>query len=256
VPVAIAGAFDRADLTVYAEFWLFKKGSIALADLAVLQEILGVSFNDPSLLEQALVHSSYINENPDLAPTSNERLEFLGDAVLGWVVAEKLYQDLPAFTEGEMTKLRATLVRRDALARAARAIGLGDYLYLGRGEEASGGRHKPANLAGALEAVIAAIFLDQGSATAKNFILRLLDKELQKVVSQGAGVDYKSQLQELIQAREQQTPAYHVIEATGPDHDRRFTVEVRVGDAVLGRGSGKSKKEAETEAARSALAGF
>jgi len=224
-----------------------------LAELAVLQEILGVSFNDPSLLEQALVHSSYINENPDFAPTSNERLEFLGDAILGSVVAEKLYQDLPSFTEGEMTKLRAALVRRDALARAARAISLGDYLYLGKGEEASGGRRKPVNLAGALEAVIAAIFLDQGSATAKNFILRLFNKELQKVVSQGAGVDYKSQLQELIQAREQQTPAYYVIEAKGPDHDRRFTVEVRAGDTVLGRGSGKSKKEAETEAARSAL---
>jgi len=224
-----------------------------LAELAVLQEILGVSFKDLSRLEQALVHSSYINENPDFAPTSNERLEFLGDAVLGSVVAEKLYQDLPSFTEGEMTKLRAALVRRDALARAARAISLGDYLYLGKGEEASGGRRKPVNLAGALEAVIAAIFLDQGSATAKNFILRLFNKELQKVVSQGAGVDYKSQLQELIQAREQQTPAYYVIEAKGPDHDRRFTVEVRAGDTVLGRGSGKSKKEAETEAARSAL---
>jgi ribonuclease-3 len=224
-----------------------------LAELAVLQEILGVSFKDLSRLEQALVHSSYINENPDFAPTSNERLEFLGDAILGSVVAEKLYQDLPSFTEGEMTKLRAALVRRDALARAARAISLGDYLYLGKGEEASGGRRKPVNLAGALEAVIAAIFLDQGSATAKNFILRLFNKELQKVVSQGAGVDYKSQLQELIQAREQQTPDYYVIEATGPDHDRRFTVEVRAGDTVLGRGSGKSKKEAETEAARSAL---
>jgi ribonuclease-3 len=224
-----------------------------LADLAVLQQILGVSFNDPSLLEQALVHSSYVNENPGSALTSNERLEFLGDAVLGSVIAEKLYHDLPSFTEGEMTKLRATLVCRDTLAQAARAIGLGDYLYLGKGEEASGGQHKPVNLAGALEAVIAAIYLDQGAATAKNFILRLFNKELQKVVSQGAEVNYKSQLQELIQAREQQTPAYYVIEATGPDHDRRFTVEVRVGDTVLGRGSGRSKKEAETEAARSAL---
>ena len=226
---------------------------MALADLAVLQQILGVSFKDPSLLEQALVHSSYINENPGSALTSNERLEFLGDAVLGSVIAEKLYHDLPSFTEGEMTKLRATLVCRDTLAQAARAIGLGDYLYLGKGEEASGGQHKPVNLAGALEAVIAAIYLDQGAATAKDFILRLFNKELQKVVSQGAEVNYKSQLQELIQAREQQTPAYHVIEATGPDHDRRFTVEVKVGDTVLGRGSGRSKKEAETEAARSAL---
>jgi len=224
-----------------------------LADLAVLQQILGVSFKDPSLLEQALIHSSYVNENPGLALTSNERLEFLGDAILGSVIAEKLYQDLPSFTEGELTKLRATLVRRDTLARVARAIGLGDYLYLGKGEESSGGRHKLVNLAGALEAVIAAIYLDQGLATAKNFILRLFSKELQKVVSQGAEVNYKSQLQELVQAKGQQTPAYYVIEAKGPDHDRRFTVEVRVGDTVLGRGSGRSKKEAETEAARSAL---
>lgn len=224
-----------------------------MADLAVWQQILGVSFKNPSLLEQALVHSSYVNENPGLAPASNERLEFLGDAVLGSVIAERLYQDLPSFTEGELTKLRATLVRRDTLARMARAIGLGDYLYLGKGEEASGGRLKSVNLAGALEAVIAAIYLDQGTATAKNFILRLFNTELQKVVSQGAEVDYKSQLQEFIQAREQQIPAYYVIAAKGPDHDRRFTVEVRVGDTVLGRGSGRSKKEAETEAARSAL---
>jgi len=240
-------------LTVYAEFWLFKKGKLALADLASLQQTLGVSFNDAALLEQALVHSSYINENPGFAPTSNERLEFLGDAVLDLIVAEKLYQDFPHFTEGEMTKLRAALVRRDTLARMARAIRLGGHLYLGKGEEASGGRDKPANLAAALEAVIAAIFLDRGSTTAREFILRLLDTELQKVVSRGTGVDYKSQLQELIQAREQQTPTYHVIEATGPDHGKIFTVEVRLGETVLGRGSGKSKKAAESEAARSAL---
>ncbi len=224
-----------------------------MADLAALQQILGISFNDPSLLEQALVHSSYINENPGFTLTSNERLEFLGDAILDFVVAEKLYQDFPHFTEGEMTRLRAALVRQDTLARMARAISLGDYLYLGKGEEASGGRHKPANLAGALEAIIATISLDQGLAATKGFILSLFDKELQRVVSQGASVDYKSQLQELIQARQYQTPAYQLVEATGPDHDRRFTVEVKVGDTVLGRGSGKSKKLAETEAARSAL---
>lgn len=229
------------------------KEAIVLADLAALQQILGISFNDPSLLEQALVHSSYINENPGFASTSNERLEFLGDAILDFVVAEKLYQDFPQFTEGEMTRLRAALVRRDTLTRMARAISLGDYLYLGRGEEASGGRHKPANLAGGLEAIIAAICLDQGLATTKGFILCLVDKELQRVVSRGVEVDYKSQLQELIQARYQQTPAYQLVEAVGPDHDRRFTVEVKVGDTMLSRGSGKSKKMAETEAARSAL---
>ncbi len=224
-----------------------------MADLADLQQTLGVSFNDASLLEQALVHSSYINEHPDFALTSNERLEFLGDAVLGLIVAEKLYQDYPNFTEGEMTKLRAALVRRETLARMAGTLELGDYLYLGKGEEASGGRHKPANLAAVLEAVIAAIFLDQGAPNTRDFILRLFDAELQKVVSQSTAVDYKSELQELTQSREQQTPTYHVIEAAGPDHGRTFTVEARLGEAVLGRGSGKSKKEAETEAARSAL---
>ena len=221
--------------------------------LSALQQNLGISFNDPSFLEQAMVHSSYINENPDSASVSNERLEFLGDAVLGQVIAEKLYSDYPHFDEGEMTKLRSALVSRTTLARVARNLGLGNYLYLGKGEEASGGRNKPTNLAGALEAVIAAVFLDQGPVTAKDFILRLLNKEVQKVVSQGVQTDYKSKLQEFIQSRQQQTPTYYVVEAEGLVHDRKFTVEVRVGDIVLGRGSGKSKKAAETEAARLAL---
>jgi ribonuclease-3 len=223
-----------------------------MADLAALQQTLGIWFNDPSLLEQALIHSSYVNENPGIA-TSNERLEFLGDAVLGFIIAGELYQHLPQSSEGEMTELRSSLVRGDALSRMARAISLGDYLYLGKGEEASRGRRKPANLAGAMEAVIAAIFLDQGPGVARDFILRSVDKELNKVLSQGIEPDYKSKLQELVQARQQPTPTYQVIEAVGPDHDRRFFVEVRVGDTVLGRGSGKSKKSAEAEAARSAL---
>jgi len=223
-----------------------------MTDLAVLQNTLGVSFKDPSLLEQALVHSSYINENMGIT-TSNERLEFLGDAVLGLIIAQELYRRLPQSSEGEMTELRSSLVRGDALSRLAKAISLGDYLYLGKGEEASGGRRKPANLAGAMEAVIAAIFLDQGFNVTRDFILRLMDKELDKALSRGIAPDYKSQLQELIQARHQQTPTYQVLEAVGPDHDRRFSVEVRVGDTVLGRGSGKSKKLAEIEAARSAL---
>jgi ribonuclease-3 len=222
-----------------------------MADLTALQKTLGISFNEPSLLEQALVHSSYVNENP--AATSNERLEFLGDAVLGLIIAEELYQRLPQSSEGEMTELRSWLVRGDALSRMARAISLGNYLYLGKGEEASDGRLKPANLAGALEAVIASIFLDQGYSVVRAFILRLVDKELKKVLSQGIKANYKSQLQELIQARQQQTPSYQVIEATGPDHDRKFTIEVKIGNTVLGRGSGKSKKSAEEEAARSAL---
>ncbi len=224
--------------------------------LTALQKTLGISFNDSTLLEQALVHSSYINENPGLALTSNERLEFLGDAVLGLVVAEKLYWDFPRFSEGEMTRFRAALVRRETLARMARAIRLGDYLYLGKGEEASGGRRKPSNLAGVLEAVIAAIFFDQGLIATGEFILRLFNEELERVVSRGAEIDYKSQLQELTQARQQLVPVYQLLEAVGPDHDRRFTIEVKIGDTVLGRGSGKSKKTAEAEAARSALQGL
>lgn len=223
-----------------------------MANLAALQKTLGISFNEPSLLEQALIHSSYVNENPGTV-TSNERLEFLGDAVLGFIIAEEIYQRLPQSSEGEMTELRSWLVRGDALSRMARAINLGNYLYLGKGEETSGGRRKPANLAGALEAVIAAIFLDQGYSVARAFILRLVDKELKKVLSQGIKTNYKSQLQELIQAKHQLTPTYQVIEAMGPDHDRKFTVEVKLGNTVLGRGSGKSKKSAEEEAARSAL---
>jgi len=224
-----------------------------LADLVALIEVLGVSFKDLSLLEQAMIHSSYINENHGLVSDSNERLEFLGDAILGFIIAEELYQDFPDLTEGEMTKLRSVLVCRDTLAHVARAIKLGDYLYLGKGEEASGGRHKPANLTGALEAVIAAVFFDRGLSITTEFVLRLLGEELKKAVKQGAEIDYKSQLQELIQSRHRLTPNYRLIEEAGPDHDKMFTVEVMAGEAVLGRGSGKSKKLAEIEAAHSAL---
>ncbi len=227
-----------------------------MADLADLQEILGVTFDKLALLQQAVVHSSYVNENPGLVSGHNERLEFLGDAILGFIVAEEIYREFPDLSEGGMTKLRSALVRRDTLARVARAVRLGDFLYLGKGEEASGGRGRTANLAGALEAVIAAAYLDQGAATTRNLIVSLLGKELAEAVSQGTGVDYKSQLQELMQSRHQSMPTYRVVEEAGPDHDKRYTVEVMAGDAILGRGTGKSKKLAEAEAARSALGRF
>ena len=224
-----------------------------MADLAVLQKRLGVSFNDPSQLRRALIHSSYANENPGSALAANERLEFLGDAVLELVITEKLYRYLPQATEGEMTKLRAALVSRDTLAQLARAAGLGAYLHLGKGEEASGGRDKSANLASALEAVVAATFLDQNLPAARNLILRLFEKELGKVISRGGPVNYKTQLQELVQARGQPLPVYHLWEAKGPEHEPQFTVEVRSGDTILGQGLGKSKKQAEAKAARAAL---
>jgi len=224
-----------------------------LPDIADLQKKLGVKFKKPALLEQALVHSSYINENPAYTSGHNERMEFLGDAVLGFIVADRLYRDFPDITEGEMTRLRAAVVRRDALARVARSIKLGEYLYMGRGEEASGGRNKPPNLASALEAVIAAVYLDRGVKVTGDMIMRLLDEEWKEAVSRGAGADYKSRLQELTQVRLQVTPIYRLATEAGPDHDKTFTVEVVVGGEVLGRGTGRSKKVAEKEAARAAL---
>ena len=172
---------------------------------------------------------------------------------MGLVIAEKLYRDFPRLTEGEMTRLRDGLVRGDMLARAAKAIELGDYLYMGKGEEASGGRHKMTNLAGVYEAVIAAIFLDQTSAKAREFILNSLGEELQRACKKDKEVNYKSQLQELMQSQQQLPPTYRVVDEIGPSHDKIFTVEVVTGGTVMGKGSGKNKKLAETEAARSAL---
>ena len=224
-----------------------------MADQNDLQKILGVPFQQQELLTQALTHSSYANENPGTAPASNERLEFLGDAILGLIVAENLFRDFPAMSEGEMTRLRSILVKQETLARVAESIELGDYLYLGKGEESSGGREKPANLARVLEALIAAVYLDHGFAVTEQFVLEILDAELLKTLYQGTIIDYKSQLQELLQAQAQQTPVYNLIETSGPDHDKKFTVEVKQGNDVLATGIGRSKKKAETEAARIAM---
>ena len=224
-----------------------------MADQNELQKILGVPFQQQELLTQALTHSSYANENPGVAPASNERLEFLGDSILGLIVAENLYRDFPGMSEGEMTRLRSILVKQETLARVAESIKLGNYLYLGKGEEASGGRDKPANLARVLEALIAAVYLDHGSAVTEQLVLEILDAEFLKTLYQGIIIDYKSQLQELLQAKMQQTPVYNLIETQGPDHDKKFTVEVRLGNDVLANGIGRSKKKAETEAARIAL---
>jgi ribonuclease-3 len=222
-------------------------------DIAILQKKLGVNFKRPALLEQALVHSSCVNENPSLYPVPNERLEFLGDAVLGFIVAARLYRKFADMPEGEMTRLRAALVRRDTLARIARDIGLGDFLYLGKGEEYSGGRDKTPNLAGALEAVIAAVYLDRGLAVTARMVVRLLGEEWPKVINRDTSIDYKSRLQELVQSRYQLMPVYRLEAETGPAHDKSFTVEVSVNRQVMGRGTGRSKKLAETAAARAAL---
>lgn len=220
---------------------------------AQLEKTLGVSFNQVSLLEQALTHSSYINENPTLDIHHNERLEFLGDAVLDFIVAEKLYLEFPDLAEGEMTKSRATLVRRETLAHIANDIKLGDFLLMGKGEEASGGRGKIPNLAGALEALIAAIYLDQGIDMTKAIVNRLWADEWEKLIRRGIDIEYKSRLQEFTQSNFKSAPVYRLVSETGPDHDKVFVVEVAVNGKTLGSGSGKSKKIAETEAARLAL---
>lgn len=223
------------------------------AEFMELQDTFGFTFRYPALLKQALVHRSYLHENPDFALPSNERLEFLGDSLLGFVIAEKLYEDFPHLSEGGMTKLRAALVRGETLARLARSLGLGNYLYLGRGEEASGGRVKQSILAGAFEAVVGAILIDQGFAACRDFMLHLFDDEIGRAIKHRLFYDYKSQLQEIAQARHGEAPIYRTIKAVGPDHAKEFTVEVSIVGSVIARGRGKSKRQAETEAARAAL---
>ncbi len=222
-------------------------------DPASLQKALEIDFRRPALLEQALVHRSYLNEAPELDLESNERMEFLGDAVLGLVISERLYGDYPALSEGHLSQIRALLVRWDTLAEAAERISLGDYLILGRGEEMSGGRTRPSNLAGGLEALIGAAFLDGGITKARKLVLRLLGPELEKVAAGAVAVDSKSQLQHVVQTRWHEIPTYRLISSVGPDHAKTFTVEVVVNSEVLGRGEGRNKKQAELAAARQAL---
>ena len=204
------------------------------------------------MLKQAFVHSSYLNENPDFPLPDNERLEFLGDAVLDLVVAEKLYREFPDLPEGELTTFRACLVCRETLAEVASSLKLGDCLMLGHGEEASGGRTRQSNLANTTEALIGAIYLDQGSAKAKKFVLRQLKPALEKIKTGKVTPNYKALVQEFVQEEKRSTPLYLLAEATGPEHDKQFTVEILIEGEVMGKGIGKSKKAAEMEAARSA----
>ncbi len=213
---------------------------------------LGVVFKDPELLQQAMHHRSYLNEAGE-SVESNERMEFLGDAVLGLVVSDKLYRDYPGLSEGHLSQLRAILVRWDALAAVAERIGLGDYLVLGRGEELSGGRNRPSNLAGAFEALIGAAFLDGGIPSARKLILKLLKPDFAEIAARGVTADSKSELQHVAQTRWHQIPEYRLISSEGPDHAKLFTVEVVVGSQVVGQGQGRNKKQAELNAARQAL---
>jgi ribonuclease III len=221
-----------------------------LSDWLALQQTIGIPFKDESMLKQAFIHSSYVNENPGFQFMDNERLEFLGDAVLSFVITDELYRKFPEFGEGDLTEVRASIIRQEALAEISEGIKLGDYLLLGKGEEATGGRKKPTNLADALESLIGAIYMDQGLSIARNFVLDKFASRLEKAAVKGIGHNYKALLQELTQARYKQLPAYQVAQSSGPDHDKSFVVEVKLGNRILGSGSGKTKRAAEMEAAR------
>jgi len=219
-----------------------------------LERRLGYRFHDRGLLEHALTHKSRAQEDASGGVADNESLEFLGDAVLGLVIAEMLFREFPHFHEGQKSKVKATLVSTTSLAAMAEHLGLGEHLLLGRGEEKTGGRRKQALLADTCEALIAAIFLDGGLDEARRFILTELSDEVARVRSPEFLRDFKSALQERLQAQDRRLPEYVTTRATGPDHNKRFHVELRVAGETLSEASGRTKKEAEQEAARIALA--
>lgn len=219
------------------------------AGLRLWQERLGLADLDSELVRQAFVHRSYAYEHGEVP--DNERLEFLGDAVVGLVICEHLYARYPAWREGELTRRKSSLVSRHTLASIAARLDLGPLLALGRGEEATGGRERASVLGNALEALIGCLYLQQGYAAVKRFILRIWEPELQALQSPQA--DAKSALQERIQAALRRRPEYVVLSEQGPDHAKRFTVRATLDGRVLGEGTGATKKEAEQRAAREAL---
>jgi ribonuclease III len=221
----------------------------ASPSLGELRANLGVADLEPGLLERALTHRSFAYENGGL-PT-NERLEFLGDAVLGVVVTETLYRAHPDLSEGRLAKLRAAVVNARALADVGRTLGLGSYVRLGRGEESTGGRDKASILSDTVEAVIGAVYIDGGFAVATEVVHRLFDPVIAAASRMGAGLDWKTSLQELAADADLGVPEY-LIDESGPDHQKIFTARVRVGSQTYGQGAGRSKKEAEQQAAETA----
>lgn len=216
-----------------------------------LEEAIGYRFRDITLLQNALSHSSFANERFHNSLKSNERLEFLGDSVLGMVVAEHLYRTCPDRPEGELSRSRADMVCENSLAVIARKLGLGEYLLLGHGEAISGGKNRPSILADAVESVIAAIYLDGGFAPAKEFIHKFVLTTV--TAEKPRNMDYKTAFQELIQQKKGQTITYELIRESGPDHNKEFVVQVCVNGNSVGEGIGSSKKRAEQAAAKAAM---
>ncbi|MBW7885724.1 MAG: ribonuclease III [Caldilineaceae bacterium] len=223
--------------------------------LTAVEGMIHVSFRDKALLQRAFVHRSYLNELAENSEAllDNERLEFLGDAVLSYIFSELLYQNFPDMQEGGLTNLRAALVRKETLARIARKLHLGEFLLLGHGEEESGGRTRQATLCATFEALVGAVFLDQGIDVCRDMLLRLFAGELAELRERTDTKDPKSRLQEWAQATLNHTPRYRVVKSIGPDHDKRFITLVQINGEAYGVGDGRSKQEATQKAAAMAL---
>ena len=238
---------------------LFERGNMNInyeltkEPLNELESKIGYRFRKRSNLMLALTHSSYANEKRSEKLQSNERLEFLGDAVLNIVISEAIYTEYTALTEGEMTKTRANIVCEASLAECAVDIGLGKYLVLGRGEDLTGGRARASILSDAFEALIGAVYIDGGFEDARRFVKEKLEKIMEGSINGSIFMDYKTQLQEIIQKGGEQKISYETVDEKGPDHSKLFCVEVRVSGETIGAGQGKSKKEAEQNAAQSAI---
>lgn len=224
-----------------------------MADLRTLEERIGVSFKNKDLLMQAFIHRSYINENPKFKLSHNERLEFLGDAVLELVATDYLYKKFPESPEGELTAYRSSLVNATIIAEIAGELAMNDYLFLSKGESRDMGKARQYILANTYEALIGALYLDQGYDVAAKFIIDTLLPRTDDIVKNKLWKDAKSFVQEQAQEHEGVTPAYRVINETGPDHDKRFTVGLFLKDVMISEGKGKSKQEAEQDAAKAAL---
>jgi ribonuclease-3 len=217
-----------------------------------LAKELNIQFNDFSLLKRALTHRSYLNENRGVEK-SNERLEFLGDAVLELIISDYLYKKYPNRPEGDLTSFRSAIVRTESLAEASRELNYGKYLRMAKGEEESGGRDKDYILANTFESVLGAIYIDQGYEVCKDLVERILISKIDYIVEHRLDIDSKTKIQERAQAEYKETPTYEVIEEHGPDHDKEFVVVVKIGDRVLGQGKGASKQKAEEAAAENGL---
>ena len=230
------------------------KSDIVLeSKIKLLENTLGYCYRDKNFLTLAITHSSFANELKSNKLSSNERIEFLGDAVLNIAISEYIYINYKHLSEGEMTKARASIVCEGSLANCANAMNLSEYLLLGKGEEVSGGRTRVSILSDAFEAIIGSIYLDGGFETAKKFIYKMMTEIIATAIKGDSFVDYKTKLQELAQKKAFNKIQYEIIEEKGPDHDKLFEIQVIIGDVVMGNGTGKSKKEAEQNAAKVAI---